>query len=249
MEANGLQQLFYDERNKSVGIVNGIDWEIWDPKIDYTLLENYDAVQAFSGKLKNKEALAKQYKINPDRPLLVFIGRFATEKGADLLPEIILDLTEKYHDRLSIFILGAGDPAIQSRVKSLVDDGIDNFDVFFGYDENLAHWLYASADFLLMPSRVEPCGLNQLYAMKYGTLPIVHQVGGLKDTVIDLKNDGYGIGFDSLTITEISAAIVRAINFYDSKKQFEENQRKMMQLDFSWDKSAAKYISLYNQLM
>ncbi len=158
-------------------------------------------------------------------------------------------MTEKYHDRLSIFILGAGDPAIQSRVKSLVDDGIDNFDVFFGYDENLAHWLYASADFLLMPSRVEPCGLNQLYAMKYGTLPIVHQVGGLKDTVIDLKNDGYGIGFDSLTITEISAAIVRAINFYDSKKQFEENQRKMMQLDFSWDKSAAKYISLYNQLM
>lgn len=249
VEANGLQQLFYDERNKSVGIVNGIDWEIWDPKIDYTLLENYDAVQAFAGKLKNKEALAKQYKINPDRPLLVFIGRFATEKGADLLPEIILDLTEKYRDRLSIFILGAGDPVIQSRVKSLVDDGIDNFDVFFGYDENLAHWLYASADFLLMPSRVEPCGLNQLYAMKYGTLPIVHRVGGLKDTVIDLKNDGYGIGFDSLTITEISAAIVRAINFYDSKKQFEENQRKMMHLDFSWDKSAAKYISLYNQLM
>jgi len=100
-----------------------------------------------------------------------------------------------------------------------------------------------------MPSRVEPCGLNQLYAMKYGTLPIVHRVGGLKDTVIDLENDGYGVGFDGLAITEITEAIARAINFYESKKQFEGNQRKMMCLDFSWDKSAAKYISLYNQII
>ncbi len=249
VEANGLQQLFYDERDKSVGIVNGIDWEIWDPATDYTLIANYDAKQAFAGKLKNKEALATQYKIDPKLPLLVFIGRFATEKGADLLPDISLELTAKYRGRLGIFILGAGDPAIQSRVKLLVDAGVENLDVFFGYDENLAHWLYASADFLLMPSRVEPCGLNQLYAMKYGTLPVVHRVGGLKDTVIDLDNDGYGVGFDGLTIPVITEAIIRATTFYASKKQFEENQRKMMRLDFSWDKSAAKYISLYNQIM
>ncbi len=249
VEANGLQQLFYAERKKSVGIVNGIDWEIWDPETDYTLIENYGDAQAFTGKLKNKQALAQQYKINPALPLLVFIGRFATEKGADLLPDIILRLTEKYYGRLSIFILGAGDSTIQSRVKSLVDNGTENFDVFFGYDENLAHWLYASADFLLMPSRVEPCGLNQLYAMKYGTLPIVHQVGGLKDTVIDLEKDGYGIGFDSLTIPAITDAIARANAFYKSKKMFKENQRKIMNLDFSWDKSAAKYISLYNQII
>ena len=249
VNANGLQQLFYDERHKSVGIVNGIDWDIWSPAKDYTLIENYDMASAFAGKLKNKQALAQQYNIDPKLPLLVFIGRFAMEKGADLLPDIILDLTENFPDRLSIFILGAGDPAIQSRVKTLVDEKIENFDVFFGYDENLAHWLYASADFLLMPSRVEPCGLNQLYAMKYGTLPIVHRVGGLKDTVIDLESDGYGVGFDALETTEIRTAIIRAVKYYENRPEFEGNQRKIMSLDFSWDKSAAKYISLYNQLI
>lgn len=249
VNANGLQQLFYDERHKSVGIVNGIDWDIWSPAKDYTLIENYDMASAFAGKLKNKQALAQQYNIDPKLPLLVFIGRFAMEKGADLLPDIILDLTENFPDRLSIFILGAGDPAIQSRVKTIVDEKIENFDVFFGYDENLAHWLYASADFLLMPSRVEPCGLNQLYAMKYGTLPIVHRVGGLKDTVIDLESDGYGVGFDALETTEIRTAIIRAVKYYENRPEFEGNQRKIMSLDFSWDKSAAKYISLYNQLI
>jgi len=249
VDANGLQHLFYDERHKSVGIVNGIDWDIWNPAKDYTLIENYDLASAFAGKLKNKQALAQQYKINPTLPLLVFIGRFATEKGADLLPDIILDLTENFSDRLSIFILGAGDPAIQARVKMLVDEQIENFDVFFGYDENLAHWLYASADFLLMPSRVEPCGLNQLYAMKYGTLPIVHTVGGLKDTVIDLENNGYGVGFDTLEVADIRKAIVRAVEYYENRSKFEDNQHKIMSLDFSWDKSAAKYLNLYNQLI
>lgn len=247
--ANGLQDLFYSERDKSHGIVNGIDWDIWNPETDYSLVENYNTTGAFAGKLKNKQALAKQYKINADLPLLVFIGRFAAEKGADLLPDIIFHLSENYQDRLSIFILGAGDPVIQSRVNTLVDEKIENFDVFFGYDENLAHWLYASADFLLMPSRVEPCGLNQLYAMKYGTLPIVHRVGGLKDTVIDFAQDGYGVGFDKLDIAEISQAIVRALELYQNRVQFEDNQQKIMRLDFSWDKSAAKYISLYNQLI
>ena len=249
VEANGLQQLFYDERQKSVGIVNGIDWEIWDPAKDYTLLENYEAKRAFDGKLRNKEALAKHYKIDPALPLLVFIGRFATEKGADLLPEIIFDLTKKYCGKLSIFILGAGDPAIQSRVKALIEEKRENVDVCFGYDENLAHWLYASADFLLMPSRVEPCGLNQLYAMKYGTLPIVHRVGGLKDTVIDLENGGYGVGFETLDIDEITGAISRGIKFYENRDEFKRNQQRMMSLDFSWDKSAAKYIELYNRLI
>ena len=249
VEANGLQQLFYDERNKSWGIVNGIDWEIWDPQTDYTLAGNYGPANAFEGKLKNKRALAQQYKIDPDLPLLVFIGRFATEKGADLLPDIVSSLTANDPNRLSIFILGAGDPAIQSAIKALIDHGIENFDVFFGYDEKLAHWLYASADFLLMPSRVEPCGLNQLYAMKYGTLPIVHQVGGLKDTVIDLQKDGYGVGFETLDITDIRSAIGRSLQFYENKTEFEGNQHRIMNLDFSWDKSAAKYISLYNQLI
>ncbi len=100
-----------------------------------------------------------------------------------------------------------------------------------------------------MPSRVEPCGLNQLYAMKYGTLPIVHRVGGLKDTVIDLENGGYGVGFETLDIDEITGAISRGIKFYENRDEFKRNQQRMMSLDFSWDKSAAKYIELYNRLI
>ncbi len=121
--------------------------------------------------------------------------------------------------------------------------------VFIGYDEPLAHLIYAGSDFLLMPSRVEPCGLNQLYALRYGTVPIVRSTGGLKDTVIDFGDEGgYGIRFNNATVKDMCEALSRAIVLYNDTKHLQLIRKRMMELDFSWNKSAAAYIALYESL-
>jgi starch synthase len=124
-----------------------------------------------------------------------------------------------------------------------------NYNVFIGYNEELSHRIYAGADFLLMPSRVEPCGLNQLYSLRYGTVPVVHSTGGLKDTVIDIESkNGYGICFNNLTEEDAAQAIARAVELYANTSQLQLLRKRMMSLDFSWDKSAQQYIKLYNSL-
>ncbi|MGY5253965.1 glycogen synthase [Sphingobacterium spiritivorum] len=248
-DANGLQSLFADESGKGYGIVNGIDTEIWDPQTDPAVKVHYQAKNVTSGKRANKEAFCKAYGLDPKVPLLVFIGRFATEKGADLLNEIIVNLFEVKNEKLSIFILGSGDQEIRASLEGLTGHYEGRFAAFFGYDESLAHWVYASADLLLMPSRVEPCGLNQLYSLRYGTVPVVRTIGGLKDTVIDIAaENGYGISFDEATVESAIAGIQRAILFAEDKARFDKNRKKIMSLDFSWDSSAKKYIHLYNQI-
>lgn len=194
--------------------------------------------------------MCKEYKLNPRLPLLTFIGRFATEKGADLLPEILHHIFKENEDKLSIFILGSGDQQIQSHIQKLAEPFSGELAVYFGYDENLAHRIYASADFILMPSRVEPCGLNQLYAMKYGTLPIVNNVGGLKDTVLDINDpNGYGVVFQKADVQDICYAVKRALDYFEQEDLQKKNQQRMMLLDFSWEKSAQKYLNLYSQLL
>src|SRR5690606_12702967 len=121
---------------------------------------------------------------------------------------------------------------------------------YIGYNEELAHRIYAGADFLVMPSRVEPCGLNQLYAMRYGTLPVVRATGGLKDTVIDLHHtDGYGITFADAAPRDVVHAVERALALYEQKPLLRKLRKRMMELDFSWDRSAAAYLALYNKLL
>ncbi|ADY51098.1 glycogen/starch synthase, ADP-glucose type [Pseudopedobacter saltans DSM 12145] len=248
--ANGLESLFSNERQKSYGIVNGIDTEIWNPETDTSLTKNYSVKNVKTGKVANKKQLCKEYKLNPRLPLLTFIGRFATEKGADLLPEILHHIFKENEDKLSIFILGSGDQQIQSHIQKLAEPFSGELAVYFGYDENLAHRIYASADFILMPSRVEPCGLNQLYAMKYGTLPIVNNVGGLKDTVLDINDpNGYGVVFQKADVQDICYAVKRALDYFEQEDLQKKNQQRMMLLDFSWEKSAQKYLNLYSQLL
>ena len=126
---------------------------------------------------------------------------------------------------------------------------IKNYNCYIGYDEVLSHKIYASADFILMPSRVEPCGLNQLYALKYGTIPIVRSTGGLKDTVIDFEEkEGYGIRFENVDSLEMVTALQRAITLYKDGKKVNQLRKLMMGLDFSWNKSAQEYDQLYNSL-
>ncbi|SDM23255.1 starch synthase [Daejeonella rubra] len=248
--SNGLEKLFQMEKNKGIGIINGIDTQVWDPENDPMIVKNYSALTADTGKKENKKLLCKEFGLTTNKPLVVFIGRLVGEKGADLLPEVISSCLERYKGKLNFLILGSGDPATEKNLKELSSKHKKHYGVYIGYDEELSHRIYAGADFLMMPSRVEPCGLNQLYAIRYGTIPVVHKTGGLKDTVIDLKNkNGYGLTFDDLTIDGLTNAIGRALDVYADSGRMTEIRKKMMSLDFSWDRSAKEYIDLYKSLI
>ena len=248
-QANGLESLFAMERAKGVGIVNGIDPAIWDPSKDTMLLHPYQITTVQSGKRKNKEPLCEAYGLDPQKPLLAYIGRFAGEKGADLLPRIIETLLGDEAVALNILILGSGNPEIQSNITYLAEKYRGKLGAYIGYQEELSHRIYAAADFLLMPSRVEPCGLNQLYSMRYGTIPVVRSIGGLKDTVRDIQEpEGYGIRFPEANVADAVKAVRRALALYEEKQRMLRLRKWMMKLDFSWDKSAVKYQEIYQNI-
>ena len=245
--ANGLEELLQYESEKCVGILNGIDDIVWDPATDDSLIENYSVKTVIAGKKANKEWLCNAFNLNPNLPLFAFIGRLVGEKGADLLPDIFKNAL--VHNNLSIFMLGSGDSSVEYELEQLKDRFPGYYNTYIGYNERLAHIVYAAADFLVMPSRVEPCGLNQMYALRYGTVPIVNKVGGLKDTVKDFDDAGFGILHDGATVHEGSFAIHRAINFYHDIERFKKNRLAIMKIDHSWDSSAQAYINLYNSLI
>ena len=248
-QANGLESLFSSEAAKGYGIVNGIDDVYWNPAEDKLIAVNYDVDSSKEGKMKNKKAFCEKYGLDDSLPLLTYIGRFAVEKGADLLPEIVATIFSNTENKISIFILGSGDVQIQANLQALLAAYPGRLATFFGYNEGLAHEVYAAADMILMPSRVEPCGLNQLYAMKYGTIPVVRGIGGLKDTVRDVsERNGYGFVFQHATPEDAVSAVERALDYIGQPGKMQKVRRKEMKLDFSWDKSAQQYIDLYNQL-
>jgi len=146
-------------------------------------------------------------------------------------------------------VLGAGDKETEKELLDLMAFYPESCAVFIGYDEALAHLIYAGSDFLLMPSRVEPCGLNQLYALRYGTMPVVRSTGGLKDSVIDFGEEGgYGIRFNNASVEDICHAVSRAVVLFNNTKHLQSLRKLMMALDFSWDRSAKEYINLYESL-
>lgn len=247
--SNGLESLFQVESAKGVGIVNGIDVQVWDPKTDEMIAGKYNKASALSGKRKNKEALCERFKLSVDLPLISFIGRLVTEKGADLLAAAIARSIAQHHGEVNFLILGTGDPETELELLKLRDVTPDYYRTYIGYDETLSHLIYAGSDFLLMPSRVEPCGLNQLYALRYGTVPMVRSTGGLKDTVVDFGDPGgYGIRFEQPSVADICQSVDRAIVLYQDNNTFLKIRKTMMELDFSWDKSAKQYSDLYESL-
>ena len=194
--------------------------------------------------------LCQTFGLNPEKPLFIFIGRLVVEKGADLLPELINSCQKNFEGELNLLILGSGDLPTEKKLSEISLKHIKHYRLYIGYNEELAHRMYASADFLIMPSRVEPCGLNQLYALRYGTVPIVHKTGGLKDTVIDLENkDGYGLSFDNLSTECLIQAIERALELHSDQEKLTATRKKMMALDFSWDQSSKEYIKLYKNIL
>jgi starch synthase len=248
--ANGLENLFEYEKGKCSGILNGIDNEVWNPETDEYLEKNYSAETALKGKKKNKKELCKQFGLDAEKPLFAFIGRLVGEKAADILPDAISSSVYQHHGNCSFLILGSGEPNVEGQLESVKHQLSGYVNTYIGYSEPLSHLIYAGADFLLMPSRVEPCGLNQMYALRYGTVPMVRSTGGLKDTVVDFGDwQGFGIRFDLATVWDVTYSVGRAIDLYTHKKtQLQEMIKFMMKIDHSWEASAQQYISLYESL-
>lgn len=250
-QANGLEKLFDYERGKCNGILNGIDAEVWDPETDPLLSVKYGQKDFAEGKFSNKEGLCKQFGLDPQKPLFSFIGRLVHEKAADLMPEAIYQCLHRFGHRFSFLLLGSGDPGLQATFQQMSHRYAGNFSAYIGYYEELSHRMYAGSDFLLMPSRVEPCGLNQLYALRYGTIPIVRSTGGLRDTVIDMgEAEGFGIRFDQASVSDIVYSIERALNLYEhDRDHMRWMQQHMMGFDHSWDRSAVQYLELYQSIL
>ncbi|MEC5394333.1 glycogen synthase [Bergeyella sp. RCAD1439] len=242
----GLESLVSQEYEKAHGIINGIDTAVWNPATDPMIPFQYTKENAREGKRKNKEQLCSEYGLNPDLPLFGFIGRFAGEKGADLLPEIVWKSLQQTHNGHNLMVLGSGDPRVEDYLKDL-NHHFPNFALDLGYKEALSHKIYASCDFLLMPSRVEPCGLNQIYAMRYGTIPIVRHTGGLKDTVEDITTGGAGLSFAYASADDAVNAIHRALQIYGYPDLMTKLIESNMNFDFSWEKSAENYVNLYRK--
>lgn len=247
--ANGLEQLFDMEKAKCSGILNGIDTQVWDTETDTYILDNFSVKDVETGKNLNKKKLCKDFKLDIQKPLFIFIGRLVGEKAADLLPQAINDSFSHIGNKMNFLILGSGDAELEAQLSSLSNDFVGYYNSQIGYNEKLAHQMYAGADFLLMPSRVEPCGLNQMYALRYGTIPVVRRTGGLKDTVIDFgETDGYGVCFNYATVWDITYSIHRAVELYDDKEKMRTIREQIMKIDNSWETSSEKYINLYNSI-
>lgn len=244
-KANGLESLLAQERGKSSGILNGIDNEVWNPQKDPMLTKGFNNRTVEAGKRANKEELCRVFNLDPSKPLFTFIGRLVGEKGADLLPDIFYNALDQSRGEINILVLGSGDPVVEDRLNGIKYQHEGRYNVYIGYNETLSHQIYAGADFLLMPSRVEPCGLNQMYALRYGTIPIVRRIGGLKDTVTDIEDGGFGICHDQTSIWDVGHAMGRAYDLFLDQKRVKEIRKFIMTLDHSWDRAAQQYIDLY----
>ncbi|WP_299311577.1 glycogen synthase [uncultured Aquimarina sp.] len=245
-QANGLEGLLSHEKAKCVGILNGIDHDTWNPETDPMVVKNYGTKNIISGRKANKEWLCQEFNFDLNKPLFAFIGRLVYEKGADLLPAIIAEALQ--HLDVNILILGSGNSEIESRLLEVKQHFPNTYNTYIGYDEKLSHIIYAGADFLIMPSRVEPCGLNQMYALRYGLIPIVRRTGGLKDTVIDIGNKGFGICLDRANVEDVYYSIRRGVEFYNDQKFYRKTQKEILKIDHSWNNSAKQYIELYKSL-
>ncbi|RBL89687.1 glycogen synthase [Chitinophaga flava] len=247
--ANGLEWLISHERAKTVGIINGIDNTVWDPATDTMVQINYDMDTVAEGKLENKKALCERFGLDSSLPLVSFIGRLVGDKGADLLPEIISRSLHELPGEVNFLVLGSGDPHVEWSLQQTRHEVSYGFNLHIGYNESLAHLIYAGSDFLLMPSRVEPCGLNQLYALRYGTVPMVRSTGGLKDTVTDFGDpDGFGIRFNQAGIWDACYSVKRAIELFNDTSHLEEIRLRGMRLNNSWGRSAQRYLEVYSSM-
>ncbi|PIU42441.1 MAG: glycogen synthase GlgA [Candidatus Omnitrophica bacterium CG07_land_8_20_14_0_80_42_15] len=246
----GLDGLLNIRRNDLYGIVNGVNYSDWDPKIDKNIKANYDETN-LGDKAKCKKDLLSLAKLKSslEAPLLGVITRLAEQKGIDIIADSIEEIIGF---GCNLVILGMGDEKYHNLLTELSKKYPKNIAVKIGFDNVLAHKIEAGCDMFLMPSRFEPCGLNQMYSLKYGTIPIVRAVGGLDDTITDYtqnKREGNGFKFNQANKDDFMNAFKRALSTYKNKKEWEKLVLKVMGLDFSWEQSAKEYTRVYKTIM
>jgi starch synthase len=243
----GLEGFLEHYKEKLVGILNGIDTEEFNPAKDKALGLRYDS-NHLEAKYENKKEFLPQHGLkDPRKPLFVMVSRLVEQKGVALLLETLPQLLEM---RINLFILGEGVPEYEKRLEAMAQE-YENFTFQRAYNEKLSRQVYSAADFLLMPSLFEPCGLNQFIAMRYGAVPLVHNVGGLHDSVSEDESLGCGRGFvfDNFCAEEFLACVSRALAVKKQSKKFKELVQKNMECDFSLSASAQEYLRLYERLL
>jgi starch synthase len=246
----GLQGLLQERRHRLRGILNGIDDATWNPAADPWIPERYD-LATIERKAANKSALRQALGLEDraERPLITIVGRLVQQKGIDLVIDSLPAFAEI---PVQLAVLGTGDSLFEQKLIRAAQEYAGQIGVRIGYDENFAHLAEAGADMFLMPSRFEPCGLNQMYSQRYGTVPIVRSVGGLADTVEDANASNLaarrasGIVFRDPSSTALVQAVRRACALYADRDTWLQLQRAGMQKDFSWRQSARHYIDLYD---
>lgn len=246
----GLDGVLVDRCSDLYGILNGINTEIWNPKSDNLISYNY-SYSDFGIKIKNKKELLKNIglKFDENVPLLGIVSRFAWQKGFELFEPLIDELFSK---NIQLIILGEGENKYEEFFKNLVKKYPGKVVAFVEYNNKLAHKITASSDIFLMPSKYEPCGLNQMYCLNYGTVPVVRKTGGLADTVKDADEfgkDGNGFKFTDFDSQQLLKTIERALIYFEDKKRWDELVKIGMNEDFSWNNSAKKYICIYKKAL
>ena len=248
--SGGLNYIIIRNDSKLCGIMNGIDYDFYNPKTDKYIYYNYDA-NDIEGKLKNKTSLQKELnlKVDKDIPLIAVVSRLVSHKGIGLLTKVLDTVLEK---DVQLIVVGTGDMRYIDYFNGLQARHQDKVRVFVDrYYGDMARKAYASSDLFLMPSKIEPCGISQMIASRYGSIPIVREVGGLKDSIKDFGCEGGGNGytFTNYNPNDLYYQICKALEDYKNKDLFKQRVKKVMQQDFSWKNSAKKYIDLYKSLV
>jgi starch synthase len=246
----GLDGVLRQRNSNLVGILNGVDYEDWNPSTDPFLKHHYSA-HDLRGKTATKLALQKEFglPLNAGIPLFGSVGRLAEQKGVDVM---LPALEQVLSANMQFVLVGNGAPYFEKACRDLARQFPSKVGVRIGFDEGLSHRIEAGADFFLMPSRFEPCGLNQMYGLRYGTIPIVRTTGGLDDTVIDVREDAQkadGIKFNEYSASALAKAITKGLVLYEQADLLKHFRRNAMAVDFSWDRTVAEYIKIYQKVM
>ena len=245
----GMENILKEKKDILFGILNGIDYSAWNPETDIYLPNKY-SLNKIAGKKKNKEFICKKLNLSydPNIPLIGMVSRMAIQKGFDIFAEVVDDLMKL---DAKWVILGSGEEIYEELFTKLMRRFPDKIAVHLGYDNELSHLIEAGADIFLMPSHYEPCGLNQIYSLKYGTIPVVRKTGGLADTVKNwnrkekLNSRANGFVFEEYSGEALLEAVEEAIAVFKQKLTWRTLQKNGMKADFSWDESAKEYLELY----
>ena len=246
----GLEGLLQTREANLYGILNGVDYKDWNPETDTLIPANYGP-DTLEKKELCKEILLEEMKMTlpASRPLIGFVGRLAVQKGIDLITAVLSEIIKA---GAGFVLLGTGDEKYENVLKKVTKRYAGKTGIRIAFDNKLAHMIEAGVDIFILPSRYEPCGLNQMYSLKYGTIPIVRATGGLDDTIIDYSEnptEGNGFKFEHADAKDFLNSVQRALKVFSNKKQWRTLQKRGMEADFSWRRSAREYMSLFEKMI